>query len=127
MIVADTDVLIDFLKGTGSVADRIELELKHGLCTTVISSFELWNGAIGSKKRETAVETLIESLTVIPCKPNAAKIAAKIRCDLEKEGRTMGMADALIAGICVHERAIFLTRNTKHFKNIDGLFLGTII
>lgn len=126
MIVADTDVLIDFLKGKGGAADRIALELNHGLCTTVISAFELWNGAVGSPKRETAVETLIESLIVIPCKAPAAKQAARIRRELEKEGRTMGMADALIAGICVQERAILLTRNTKHFTNIDGLFLGRL-
>lgn len=126
MIVADTDVLIDFLKGKGGAADRIALELRHGLCVTVISAFELWNGAIGSQKREAAVKTLIESLTVIPCKAPAAKQAARIRRDLEKGGRAMGMADALIAGICVQERAIFLTRNTKHFSNIDGLFLGKL-
>lgn len=124
MIVADTDVLIDFLKGAGAMADRIELELKQGLCTTVISAFELWNGAVGSSRREMAVDTLLDALTIIPCKPSAAKEAAKIRHALQKEGRTIGMADSLIAGICVSQRSVLLTRNKQHFRDIPGLYLG---
>jgi predicted nucleic acid-binding protein len=124
MIVADTDVLIDFLKGSGKSAERVELELKHGLYTTVITAFELWNGAAGSPRREATVETLLDSLKIIPCKVSAAKQAAQIRYSLQKLGRTIGMADSLIAGICVAERAVLLTRNTKHFSDIDGLLLG---
>ncbi|MBN2718527.1 MAG: type II toxin-antitoxin system VapC family toxin [Deltaproteobacteria bacterium] len=126
MIIADTDVLIDFLKGAGATADRIEFELKQGLCTTVISAFELWSGAVGSSKRETAVNILLDALTIVPCKPFAAREAAKIRYDLQKEGRTIGMADSLIAGICVTERSVLLTRNKKHFSKIAGLYLGEI-
>ena len=124
MIIADSDVLIDFLKGAGEVADLIERELRHGLSTTVISAFELWSGAVGSKKRENAVSGLLDSLTIIPCKTPAAEKAAAIRYNLQKQGRTIAMADALIAGICVAEKGILLTRNTRHFENIDGLFLG---
>ena len=47
MIVADTDVLIDYLRGEGPQADRIAFELQHGLGTTVVTAFELWAGAVG--------------------------------------------------------------------------------
>jgi tRNA(fMet)-specific endonuclease VapC len=126
MIVADTDVLIDFLKGVGAAADRVEFELKHGLATTVISAFELWNGACGSSKREAAVETLLDSLKILPCKQAAAKKAAQIRYTMRKQGQTIGMADSLIAGICVSEEAILLTRNREHFCGIADLSLGTL-
>ncbi len=125
MIVADTDVLIDFLKGA-EAAERIERELRQGLSTTVISAFELWSGAVGSKKRENTVAVLLDSMTILPCKAPAAEAAASIRYALKKQGRTIGMADALIAGICVAEKGILLTRNRRHFENIDGLFLGTL-
>jgi predicted nucleic acid-binding protein len=126
MIIADTDVLIDFLKGDGKAADRIELELKQGLCTTVVTAFELWNGAIGSLRRERAIDILLGALKIIPLDQNAAQIASKVRYDLQKKGITIGMADSLIAGICISERAVFLTRNTKHFNKINDLFLGSI-
>jgi len=38
----------------------------------------------------------------------------------------MGMADALIAGICVEHEAILLTRNRRHFEGIERLSLGTL-
>jgi len=45
MIIADTDVLIDFLAGKGE-ADAVERLLRRGaIRTTVISRFELLSGA----------------------------------------------------------------------------------
>ena len=47
MMVADSDVLIDFLEGRAPAANRIALELDRGqLRTTVITRFELLAGAI---------------------------------------------------------------------------------
>ena len=41
MFIADTDVLIDYLRGVGE-AERIVIELGTGrLCTTAITTFEL--------------------------------------------------------------------------------------
>jgi hypothetical protein len=40
MIVADTDLLIAYLRGERSQAERIALELQHGLATTVVTAFE---------------------------------------------------------------------------------------
>ena len=43
MMVADTDVLIDFLEGRAPAADRVALELDRGqLRTTVISRSSSW-------------------------------------------------------------------------------------
>lgn len=47
MIVADTDVLIDFLANRDPAASRIALELKSGrLSTTAVSRFELLAGVV---------------------------------------------------------------------------------
>ena len=123
MIVADSDVLIDFLRGAGE-ADRISTELKTGgLATTVISAFELWTG-VRSAKQSAAVETLLEAMTLLPLTPASAKRAAEVRRDLENRKVPIGMADSLIAGICLEHEAILLTRNTKHFERVSGLKLA---
>jgi tRNA(fMet)-specific endonuclease VapC len=124
MIVADTDVLIDYLRGEGPQAKRIALELQHGLGTTVVTAFELWAGAIGSTKRERAVDTLLGALTILPLDAEDARCAASLRRDLERAGRSIGMADSLIAGICVRHRAILITRNRAHFERIPNLTLS---
>lgn len=126
MIVADTDVLIDFLRGHTPVAERIALELERGLATTAVSAFELWAGSLGSGPREDAVETLLAALRILPLDPASAKTAASIKGELQSDGRTLPMADALIAGICVEHEAALLTRNRKHFESIPRLVLGAV-
>jgi tRNA(fMet)-specific endonuclease VapC len=124
MILADTDVLIDYLRGEGREAERIALELEHGLATTVVTAFELWAGAIGSTKRERAVDALLGALTILPLDAEDARCAASLRRDLERAGKSIGMADSLIAGICVRHRAMLITRNRAHFERIPNLTLS---
>jgi tRNA(fMet)-specific endonuclease VapC len=119
--VADTDVLIDFLRGRGDSAERIEFEIKTGrLCTTSVSAFELWVGAKSPQEKD-AVETLLSALSVVPLDAEAAKEAGNVFRHLESKGNTIGMADSLIAGICLYRKSMLITRNKKHFMRVPGL------
>jgi tRNA(fMet)-specific endonuclease VapC len=123
MFIADTDVLIDFLRGTGQ-ADRIALEIGTGrLCTTAITAFELWAGSKTPQEVAT-VESLLQALTILPLDVLRARRAGELRRDLEKEGRSIGMANSLIAGITVERDAILITRNRKHYERVPGLRLS---
>ena len=123
MFIADTDVLIDFLRGTGQ-ADRIALEIGTGrLCTTAITAFELWAGS-DTSRQVAAVESLLDALTILPLDVSCARRAGKIRRDLEHAGSAIGMADSLIAGIAVEKDAILITRNRKHYERVPGLKLS---
>ena len=122
MIIADTDVLIDFLRGKGA-ADRIATEIKTGgLHTTAISAFELWAGSKTDHQNH-AVEKLLAALIIIPLDEDAAKRAAKVRVELDKMNATIGMADSLIAGICLDRDGTLITRNKKHFERVSGIKL----
>ncbi len=126
MIVADSDVLIDSLRGRAPAAQRIALELRTGsLATTVVNAFELRSGAKTGRERK-KVETLLEALAVLPLDEPATRAAARVRRDLEAQGRGIGMADYLVAGICLERSAILLTRNREHFGRVEGLTLGTL-
>jgi tRNA(fMet)-specific endonuclease VapC len=122
MFIADTDVLIDFLRGVGE-AERIVIELSTGrLCTTAITAFELWAGS-KSPQQVAAVESLLAAVTVLPLDGSSARRAGEVRRDLERGGRTIGMADSLIAGIALNHEAILITRNRKHYDRVPGLKL----
>jgi predicted nucleic acid-binding protein len=124
MIVADSDVLIDALRGREPARERIALELKAGgLATTAVTVFELRSGA-RSAAEERKVEQLLAALTVLGLDSEAAAEAARIRRALEAEGQKIGMADYLIAGICIARSAVLLTNNRKHFERVPGLRLG---
>jgi len=125
LIVADTDVLIDALRGRGA-ADRIERELRTGqLATTVISVFELLSGARTTAERG-RVEKLLGALTQLALDVAAGREAAAIQLELGKAGAAMGTADTLIAGICRSRGAILMTRNRAQFERVANLSLATL-
>ncbi len=122
MIVADTDVLIDFLNGKGEAA-TVELLLSRGaLRTTVITRFELFSSAKADKQR-VKLQHLFDAIPSLPLDDSAADIASDIRRSLEKSGRDIGMADSLIAGIVIQNNGTLLTRNRRHFERIPNLKL----
>lgn len=123
LILADTDVLIDYLAGVRPVQDQLAGYASAGrLQTTAINCFELLSGARGGK-REDAIHTLLGALPVIPLDREAATRAAEVRRELEGAGQTIGMADSLIAGIALTQRAALFTRNRKHFDRVPQLAL----
>jgi len=126
MIVADSDMLIDALRGRQPALDRIAIELKAGaLATTVVTVFELLSGA-RSATEERKVEQLLAGLTVLGLDGEAATAAAKVRRALEGSGQKIGMVDYLIAGICITRSAILLTNNRKHFERVPDLRLSPV-
>ncbi len=124
MIIADTDVLIDYLRGRGAFARRVELELQtRSFGTTAITAFELRSGARTASQRR-AIDTLLDAMTVLSFGPEEAQVAAGIRLHLEDQGQAIGMADYMIAAVCVTHGGVLLTRNRKHFERVSGLKLS---
>lgn len=126
MIIADTDVLIDFLAGKGAGADAVARELEDGdLHTTAITRFELLSGA-RSKRQKTTIMKLLAAVPALPIDEVAADTAAEVRRSLEKAGEGIGMADSLIAGTVLRYGGAILTRNHRHFSRVHGLVLATL-
>jgi len=123
MIIADTDVLIDFLNGKSPGADWVSREIERGtLRTTAVNQFELLAGAKTSKQ-ELQVQELLAVLAPLALSSDDARQAAALRRSLEEGGRGIGMADYLIAGIVMRHGASLMTRNIRHFGRIEGLAL----
>ena len=121
MIVADSDVLIDAPHGREPSAQRVAESLEAGtLATTAVSAFELSSGA-RTPKQEEVVATLLAAMTILPLDQKASEAAARMRQELEPQGQAIGMADYLIAGVCVSRSAALLTRNRRHFQRIPVL------
>jgi tRNA(fMet)-specific endonuclease VapC len=126
MMVADTDVLIDYLAGVDPGASSVARAVEGGkLCTTVISRFELLGGA-RSAGQEARIRELLAVVSALPLGAEAADRAAAVRRALERIGQTIGMADSLIAGIVLHQGATLLTRNRRHFERVPHLLLDPV-
>jgi tRNA(fMet)-specific endonuclease VapC len=124
MIVADSDVLIDFLRGRGEGARRVAVELQtRSFATTSITAFEIRSGARTARQKK-AIDTLLDAMTVLSFGADEARIAADIRQQVETRGQPIGMADYMIAAVCIATDSVLLTRNRKHFERIEGLKLS---
>lgn len=122
MIVADTDVLIDALRG-GGCRELLARHLGSGqLATTTISVFEIWQGA-RSGRSTTAIDALFDACHILPFDAPAARLAGELRAQLRDQHADIGPTDSLVAGICISRGAALLTRNRKHFERIPGLAL----
>jgi predicted nucleic acid-binding protein len=123
LILADTDVLIDYLTGTQPVANQVlEFRQSDNLQTTVISCFELLIGAREGRHGD-KIRGLIAAIPVLPLNVDSATRAAEVRRRLSKQGHTIAMADSLIAGIALENGLPLFTRNQRHFEFIEGLEL----
>lgn len=124
MMIADSDVLIDYLRDRGDWARRIALELEsRSFATTAITAFELRSG-VRTARQANAVEALLDAIPILPFGPEEARAAAEARRQVEAKGQPIGMADYLIAGVCIANGGVLLTRNRKHFERVPGLKLS---
>jgi predicted nucleic acid-binding protein len=126
MIIADTDVLIDYLAGRRPAAEAVSRALlQDQLQTTTLNGFELLAGVRGNKQRE-SVLALLRSIPVLPLDFDAARRAAEVHQQLERSGIKIGMGDSLIAGIVLARGGTLLTRNVRHFERVPGLSLAEL-
>ena len=122
MIVADTDVLIDYISGVQPTTNRIAAYIQaQQLQTTVITCFELLSGAEGRKGDH--VRRFLAVLLVLPLDKEAAERAAELRRELEQRGQSIGVGDSLIAGIALTRNLSLFTRNRKQFERMPNLKL----
>ncbi len=120
MIVADTDVLIDFLENRGAARQVARLLEAGNLATTAISRFELLAGVRSARQGE-AVLGLLVALPTLDLGTEAADAGAEIKRNLDSQGQSIGMADCLISGIVLTRGALLLTRNRRHFERVPDL------
>jgi len=126
MIIADTDVIIDYLEGHGSGAEAVSQALRRDqLQTTAVNYFELVSGA-RRRREQGAILALLESIPVLPLDVDSAWRAAQVRRQLERSGIGIGMGDSLIAGIVLASGGSLLTRNKRHFERVPELSLAEI-
>ena len=98
---------------------------ERALATTSITCFELLSGAGRSAEAE-SVNLLLGPLQILSVDEAASRAAARVRVELDQAGLTIGMADFLIAGICLARAVPLLTRNRKHFSRVQGLILADL-
>jgi tRNA(fMet)-specific endonuclease VapC len=125
MILLDTDVCIELLKGNKRILQRREqYDDPVGVCFMTIA--ELYYGAEKSKdpgKNMETIERLLLSVEIVQTDVPILKRFGMIKAQLQKKGEPIADADILIASATLEKAEKLITGNTKHFERIPGLSL----
>lgn len=122
LVVVDTDLLIDYLRGRGAGTSLVrELIAAGTLRLTAVTGFELRLGTDFIDRREDILR-LFRRRT-LPVTLPAALRAGEVAAELRARGEPIGLADCLQAGVCLHHGLPLATRNRRHFERIGDLDL----
>ncbi len=128
MACLDTDFLVALLRGSAAALQRLDTLEAQGLplATTALNAMELYKGAALSAHpthNEREVEILLARLELLTFDAVDARNAGKIMARLKRQGKPSGTINTLIAGIVLHHDEALVTRNQRHFMEIEGLKL----
>lgn len=121
--VLDSDVLIDYLRGSGPGRDLVRSLIQGvGYRVTAVTAFEL---ALGRTYRENPRP--IDALCAAPLLMLTRKAALRggsLLGELRRSGEAIDVRDAMQAGICLESGTTLVTRNVSHFERVPGLRLS---
>jgi predicted nucleic acid-binding protein len=115
-IVVDSTFLIDHIRGERAAVDRFRVMYERGETpvATAIVVAEVRTGLLDSAVGVLAA--LLGPMEFVQPGVETAMLAGQWRADLRRRGRSLSLADALIAASAFHLDAAVLTRNVRDFS-----------
>ncbi|MCF6319548.1 MAG: type II toxin-antitoxin system VapC family toxin [Proteobacteria bacterium] len=120
MILLDTCVLIQFLKGDAKIVKTMA-GFKSPMLISTISEMELYYGSF-DKAEQKMLEQFCSKFKVIQLTPEISKQSINLIKKYAKS-HSLDIPGSLIAASCLVGRLKLYTLNIKDFKFIDGLGL----
>lgn len=122
LVVVDSDLLIDYLRGRETAARLVRgLLTEHRFRVTAVTAYELRVGSDFLSRRDDILR-LLRGRTY-PLDVASALRAGQVASTLRQQGLGIGFADCLQAGICLRYGVPLATRNRKHFGRVEELRL----
>ena len=114
-ILADSTFVIDYLNGLPEAAARWRTVFEEG-DEPIINEIVVCEVSTGLKPWEVRdFAAFLEPVEFIHSGPDTAVLAGQWRVEARADGKTLGLADALIAAAAHSDNAAVLTRNTRDF------------
>ena len=92
-----------------------------GISSITASELAFGVAKSGLAKNSAALEAFLLPLNVVDYDAGAAMIYGDIRATLEKQGKTIGPLDMLIAASALSRQLILVTNNEKEFRRVSKL------
>ncbi len=114
-LLLDTTVLIDILRGRQGRRTLLAklVESGHTLATSAINMGEVYSGM--RLEEETQTEIFLNSLDCYPITAAIAKRAGKLKASWAHKGKTLSLADMIVAATALENSLTLMTDNRKDF------------
>ncbi len=123
-VILDTDVLVDVARGHQPSIEYLQAALGHlDIGISVITQLELLVGC-RNKQEQRHIDRFLGQFRILALDTAISDLAV----DLIRRHRLRNgllLPDALIAATALAAGVSIVTRNTKHYRFIDGLALST--
>lgn len=125
MILLDTDVCIEFLRGNKQVIARRK-KAYDNVSVSFMTVGELFFGAEKSANKEhnnLLIEKFLITVDIINTDFEIMKLFGELKGNLEKQGELLSDVDILIASTAMAKCDTLVTGNAEHFKRFEHLKL----
>ena len=121
MILCDTNVIIEILKGNKRTINIIESIGLENIAISSVTVMELYFGAL-NKRELNKIKKHLQALNIVHFDTDISESAIKL---IERFSKSHGLQipDAIIAATAMTSKIKLFTFNLKDFKYIDGLKL----
>jgi len=122
----DTSACIAAMKGNSGVLEKLQSFSPHDLGVSMITVYELWSGielCKSPEKEAPKVEAFLLPLHVLPFDQRSARVAARVRADLQRKGTPIGPYDVLIAGHALSLEVGLVSGNISEFQRVTDLLV----
>ena len=124
-ILIDTGIVIEYLRKQNKEHTQfVKLFKKYDLCISVISVFELYNGAVNDSKHND-IEIVCKNIEVIAFDLSISKKASEIYRNLRSENKLIEFRDILIGATAIEQKIGIATNNKKHFDRLPQINILT--
>jgi predicted nucleic acid-binding protein len=122
VIAFDTTFLLDYLDGAEDAVTYLESNEDKPFFAPSLVLFEVYRGVARTSGRDgiQRVASGLDWVEPLSLSEPATREAALVEAELLDRGDRINLGDALIAGICRHNGARIVTRDS-HFDRVDGL------
>ena len=114
-LLLDTTVMIDVVRFRNQRNEFLAELVRsgHRLCTSTLNIAELFAGVRPGESAR--VEALLSGLEYYDLTASIARLAGQMRNAWAKRGRTLSLADTIVAATAIDRGCVLLTDNRKDF------------
>jgi len=114
-LLLDTSVLIDVLRSRRGRRELLAELVRggHSLATTALNVEEVFAGMRPEEQIQT--EALLDAVDCYPLTRTAGHLAGTLKNQWARKGRTLTIADAIVAAIALERNCTLMTDNRKDF------------